>query len=214
MKISQTFSGLVFVLLAAGLGMGLIYLPGWIIDKYQIINGFGAVWGILYLIAVGIGLTLLIGSASWTIWKLWGASIAKKLKRERRNRNPSELSASQKQFEIDENLQHIEDLRKGADEDQQLRAELDPLIAEMEAKREAQTLEIVAFGTISSGKSSVLNLLAGRDVFATDARGNHGNAKRDTLARSRSGVLGGYTRAWRSRWRAACRDCGGKCRRR
>ncbi|MCP4095420.1 MAG: hypothetical protein GY748_04160, partial [Planctomycetaceae bacterium] len=29
----------------------------------------------------------------------------------------------------------------------------------------------VAFGTISSGKSSVLNLLAGRDVFATNIRG-------------------------------------------
>ena len=32
-------------------------------------------------------------------------------------------------------------------------------------------MEIVAFGTISSGKSSVLNLLAGRNVFATDTRG-------------------------------------------
>ncbi len=49
--------------------------------------------------------------------------------------------------------------------------QLDPLVQELEAKREALTLEIVAFGTISSGKSSVLNLLAGRNVFATDARG-------------------------------------------
>lgn len=171
MKISQTFSGLVFVFLAAALGMALIYLPGWIIDKYETINSIGTVWGILYLVAVFVGLVLLVGSAVWTIWKLWGASIAKQIRRERRNKNPSELSASQKQFEIDENLQQIEDLRKGADEDHQLQAELDPLIAEMEAKREAQTLEIVAFGTISSGKSSVLNLLAGREVFATDARG-------------------------------------------
>lgn len=171
MKFSQTFSGLVFVLLAAALGMMLIWLPGWIMDKYQVIQGFGAVWGYLYLVAVFIGLVLLIGSASWTIWKLWGASISKKLRRERRNRNPSELSQSQKQFEIDENLSRVEELRKEADEDHQLQAELDPLIAEMEAKREAQTLEIVAFGTISSGKSSVLNLLAGRDVFVTDARG-------------------------------------------
>ncbi len=171
MKISQTFSGLVFVFLAALLGIALIYLPGWIIEKYEAISGFGAIWGVLYLVAVFVGLTLLIGSAVWTVWKLWGASITKKLKRERRNRSPSDLSQTQKQFEIDENLQQIETLRQGADDDHQLQAELDPLIAEMEAKREAQTLEIVAFGTISSGKSSVLNLLAGRDVFATDARG-------------------------------------------
>ena len=157
--------------LAAALGIGLIYLPGWIIDKYQMISALGAVWGILYLIAVFIGMALLIGSAAWVIWKLWGTSLAKKIQRERRNKNPSELSHAQKQFEIDENLDQIEQLRQSADEDHRLKAELDPILAEMEAKREAQTLEIVAFGTISSGKSSVLNLLAGREVFATNVTG-------------------------------------------
>ena len=151
--------------------MSLIWLPGWIIDKYETISQFGQIWGVLYIIAVVIGLVLLIGSIVWTVWKLWGSSLAKKVRRERRNKNPSELSSSQKQFEIDENIDQVEQLRAQADEDHKLRAELDPLLAEMEAKREAQTLEIVAFGTISSGKSSVLNLLAGRDVFATDARG-------------------------------------------
>ena len=159
------------MLLAAALGIGLIYLPGWIIDKYEMISALGSVWGILYLIAVFVGLTLLIGSAGWIVWKLWGTSLAKQIKRERRNKNPSELSHSQKQFEIDENLGQIEQLRQTADEDHRLQAELDPIIAEMEAKREAQTLEIVAFGTISSGKSSMLNLLAGREVFATNVTG-------------------------------------------
>ena len=171
MKIGQTFSGIVFVLLAAAVGMALIWLPGWVADKYQIISAFGAVWGYLYVAAVLLGLILLLASIVWTVWKLWGASIAKKIRRERRNKNPSELSSTQKQFEIDENIDQIQRMKEEADEDHQLQLELDPLIAEMEAKREAQTLEIVAFGTISSGKSSVLNLLAGREVFATDARG-------------------------------------------
>ena len=52
-----------------------------------------------------------------------------------------------------------------------MRRELEPLIRELEEKREEQTLEIVAFGTVSSGKSSLLNASAGRDVFVTDARG-------------------------------------------
>ena len=39
------------------------------------------------------------------------------------------------------------------------------------AKRETRQLEIVAFGTISSGKSTLLNLLAGRDAFRSDLRG-------------------------------------------
>ena len=49
--------------------------------------------------------------------------------------------------------------------------ELTPLIRWIEEKQEQQRLEIVAFGTISSGKSSLLNALAGREVFATDLRG-------------------------------------------
>ncbi len=44
-------------------------------------------------------------------------------------------------------------------------------MAELERKRESQQLEIVAFGTISSGKSSLLNALAGRDVFRTNVVG-------------------------------------------
>ncbi|MFO0260028.1 MAG: GTPase, partial [Planctomycetota bacterium] len=104
-------------------------------------------------------------------WKLWGASLAKKIRRERRNRNPSELTSGQKAAEIEENLDLLESLRQQAATDPRLQAELEPLLQDLNAKRTAQTLEIVAFGTISSGKSSVLNLLAGREVFATDIRG-------------------------------------------
>ena len=92
-------------------------------------------------------------------------------RRKRRNRNPSELTLGQQAREIDENLSQIEKLKSNAGLTAGLHQHLDPLVQELEAKREALTLEIVAFGTISSGKSSVLNLLAGRDVFATDARG-------------------------------------------
>ena len=53
----------------------------------------------------------------------------------------------------------------------ELRAEIAAAVAELEAKRESQQLEIVAFGTISSGKSSLLNALAGRDVFRTNVVG-------------------------------------------
>jgi small GTP-binding protein len=81
------------------------------------------------------------------------------------------MTTSEKAHEIDENLEQIEALRSRTALDDRLENEIDPLVRELEAKRTAQTLEIVAFGTISSGKSSVLNLLAGRDVFQTDARG-------------------------------------------
>ena len=171
MKISQTFSGLFLVILAACVGLMLIYLPNWISSNYQTVANLGSFWGALYLIAVGCGATLLLGSAGWTVWKLWGASIVKSRRRSRRNKNPSELTHQQKQREIDENLEQFERLKSNAADQPELHRQLDPLLRELEEKRVAQTLEIVAFGTISSGKSSVLNLLAGRNVFATDVRG-------------------------------------------
>ncbi len=171
MKLGKTFSGVMLVVVAAVIGMALIYVPPWIIDKYETVDALGSFWGTLYLIVVGLGVILLLGSTIWTVWKLWGSSIAKKLRRERRNKNPSELSIGQREREIDENIDQVEKLAASTGDAAAIQGELDPLLREMEAKREAQTLEIVAFGTISSGKSSVLNLLAGRDVFATDASG-------------------------------------------
>ena len=171
MKIGKTFSGLLLVVAAAVLGLALIYLPNLIVTNYRAVNSFGAFWGVVYLIVVGVGVSLLVGSAVWTIWKLWGSSVAKKIRRERRNLNPSQLSSSQKSKEIDENLEHVEKLKLGSGDDLGVQQQLDPLLQEIEYKREQQTLEIVAFGTISSGKSSVLNLLSGRDTFSTDVIG-------------------------------------------
>lgn len=170
MKIGRTFSGLLLVFAAAFIGLVLVYLPNLIISNYRAVEMLGAPWGVVYLCVVGLGLVLLVGSAGWTLWKLFGASRAKHLRRQRRNRNPSALSASQKQHEIEENLAQIENLTASTD-DTAVAQQLAPLVRDIEYKRARQTLEIVAFGTISSGKSSVLNLLGGRQIFSTDVRG-------------------------------------------
>ena len=170
MKIGRTFSGLLLIFAAACIGMALIYLPNLIVSNYGIIQNLGWPWGTLYLTVVGLGLVLLVGSAGWTLWKLFGASRDKKLRRARRNLNPSELSRGQKEKEIEENLAQIASL-KDSTGDAAVDQQLAPLVREIEYKREQQSLEIVAFGTISSGKSSVLNLLSGRETFSTDVRG-------------------------------------------
>ena len=164
------------IALAAVAGVALLYLPNWIISNYETARSLGSVAGWVYLIVVGTGGLLLFGSLGWTVWKLWGASIMKNRRRVRRNRNPSELSDAQKAAELNENLEQVTNLQSRTSEissqsGQQLADQLEPIVQEIEYKRKSQLLELVAFGTISSGKSSVLNLLAGNDVFATDARG-------------------------------------------
>ena len=77
MKLGSTFSGLLIVLVAACTGVALIYLPNWIISNYETVSRLGSFWGALYLTAIGMGAALLLGSAGWTVWKLWGATIIK-----------------------------------------------------------------------------------------------------------------------------------------
>jgi len=170
MKLGKSFSGIFLLAVGVFIGLALLYLPNWIMTNYSRAQSLGSIWGTIYLIVVGTGAALLLGITTWTVWKLWGASYLKKRRRHVRNKNPSELTMGQRSSEIDDNIDQVERLAAEAD-DEQLKQQLDPLLKEIEEKREAQSLEIVAFGTISSGKSSVLNLLAGREVFATDARG-------------------------------------------
>ena len=170
MKAIKSLRGFFLLALAAALGVALIYLPGTVISQYETANALGRIWGILYLSTVGVGSVLLLGSIGWTIWRLGGRSLAKQRKRIRQSKNPSKMTYDQMSREVNENLESVGELGEGAGSSN-VQQELDPLVNIVEHKRKQQTLEIVAFGTISSGKSSVLNLLAGRDVFATNIRG-------------------------------------------
>lgn len=169
MRFLKSLNGIFMLLFVAALGIALIWLPGWLVTQYERVNALGSIWGKVYLFFVGSGVLLVVGSLTWTLWRLWGRQVAKRLQRKRQARSPSQLSPDQMSQEIDENLQAVDQLQETAGNE--FAGKLGPLVQQMEYKREQQTLEIVAFGTISSGKSSVLNLLAGRDVFATELRG-------------------------------------------
>ncbi len=62
---------------AAALGLGLIWLPGWIVLQYERANALGSIWGTIYLGLVGTGLVLVLASGGWLLWRLWGRKVAK-----------------------------------------------------------------------------------------------------------------------------------------
>src|SRR6185437_10984649 len=103
--------------------------------------------------------------------KLWQATRDKNARLARGAKNPSQLSAADQQREFADNLAAVEALRARSGLPEDVQRQLQSLLAQAQQKQAAQKLEIVAFGTISSGKSSLLNALAGRDAFQTDPRG-------------------------------------------
>lgn len=167
----DAFRSLMVLVAVAALGAALLAVPPFVVSQYQAMTNLGQVWGVVYLVAVGLGAALFLGASGRLAWNLWSASRSKRDKRLATSRGPKEMSLKERTKEIDDNLASIESLRQRSRLSPQLVDELSPLVERFEEKRLAQKLEIVAFGTISSGKSSLLNALAGQELFATDPKG-------------------------------------------
>jgi uncharacterized protein (DUF697 family)/GTP-binding protein EngB required for normal cell division len=167
----RTSTGLLLIVVLAFVGFMLMVVPGQIVEQYDRVRQAGSVWVIVYFSVVGTGAALLLGCSIWILARLWLRTKRKKVRRQQRDKNPSELSLDEQQKELDENLAAVSELQDDEAVAEAIKRELTPLIRDLEEKRKNKSLEIVAFGTISSGKSSVLNALAGRDVFQTDPKG-------------------------------------------
>lgn len=162
---------LLFIVALAIVGALLVFLPPKIVDQYDRIKQFGPPWTYLYFGLVGTGVAIFLTLAGIGFWSVWKNTREKRQKQQRREKNPSELSAGEKQQELTDNLAAVEQYRAAEGMKTDLKQELAGLSEKVKEKQAAQRLEIVAFGTISSGKSSLMNALAGRDVFQTDPRG-------------------------------------------
>ena len=170
-KIPRVTTGVFLALVLTGAGYLLITLPPVVVDYYRSAQSLGPRWALAYLVSVGLGAALLTGVASWMVVKVLLASRRKHEQGVRRGKDPSQLSRRDQEREMRENLAKGEALAAGGEIPAAEREEIRRRVAALETKFEAGRLEIVAFGTISSGKSSLLNALAGREIFRTDPRG-------------------------------------------
>ncbi|WP_254513230.1 GTP-binding protein [Anatilimnocola floriformis] len=171
MKTPSLTDRIILIVALAAVGAVLIYIPPRILDQYDKIKGLGAPWTYLYFGLVGCGAAIMLGLAGMGIYTIWKNTREKRQQNERRIKNPSELSAGEKQQEMLANLAAVDELQRETELQPDLKRELIDRQNKFQEKQAAQRLEIVAFGTISSGKSSLMNALAGRDVFQTDPRG-------------------------------------------
>lgn len=171
MKTPSFTDRIILIVALATVGALLIYIPPRILDQYDRIKEHGPPWTYLYFGLVGCGAAIMLGLTGMGIYTVWKNTREKRLQNERRVKNPSELSPGEKQQEMQDNLAAVNELQRETDLQPEMKRELAELQNKLQEKQTAQRLEIVAFGTISSGKSSLMNALAGRDVFQTDPRG-------------------------------------------
>jgi small GTP-binding protein len=168
---TQATNGIFLIVLLAAVGGLLVYVPPSLVAQYERVKPLGAPYTYLYWGMVGTGVAILMLLSIGMALKLWRATRDKAKRRSRGAKEPSQLSEQDKQREVADNLAAVEDLRGQSELPDEVQRQLRALVARVEEKQAGQKLEIVAFGTISSGKSSLLNALAGRDVFQTDPRG-------------------------------------------
>jgi uncharacterized protein len=171
MSQSRSTTGIFLVVLLAVIGYVLVTLPPKLAAGFHQAHDMSPWMGYAYAAIVSFGALLLSGLLISILVHILRNSRRKSVQREQRNLSPSEMSASAQGAELEENLAVGRDYAGGDRVTPEVRAEIAASIAELEAKRESQQLEIVAFGTISSGKSSLLNALAGRNVFRTNVIG-------------------------------------------
>lgn len=164
-------TGLWMLIYLAAVGYALVVLPPKLIDQHNQLAERNRTLGTIYLAVVGLGVLILAVLTAWILWQLVRNTRRKGKTRLRRGRSPSQLSPAEQRRELADNLERSTSLVEDQNIAPALRDEIQRSIAELEAKRDADRLEIVAFGTISSGKSSLLNALAGRDVFRSHVIG-------------------------------------------
>ena len=171
MSQSRTTTGVFLVVLLAVIGYVLVTLPPKLVAGFYQAHQMSPWLAYVYLAIVSFGALLLSGLLISILAHIWRNTRQKTAERERRNLSPSEMTASAQGQELSENLAVGREYAHGDRVSPEVRAEIAASIAELEAKHQSQQLEIVAFGTISSGKSSLLNALAGRPVFRTNVVG-------------------------------------------
>ncbi|MEM9353548.1 MAG: DUF697 domain-containing protein [Planctomycetota bacterium] len=146
------------------------WMPAWV-ENYRSLAETNKLLANVYLGVVCLAGIVFVGFSLYTLYVLLRNSWRKRARRAQRAQNPGQMSSAARQAELDDNLAAGREYADDQEVSDELRLEIQRELDQLELKHGKCRLEIVAFGTISSGKSALLNALAGREVFASDVVG-------------------------------------------
>lgn len=156
----------------------MVVLPVHVASGYETVAKLHPWAGKIYLVFTGSFFASLTGLLLWIGWRLSRGTRERARAERQAKTRPSDMAAAEREQEMARHLQSVEAVLEQSDPADA--SHLRRLRDELAAKREARRLEIAAVGTVSSGKSALLNALAGRKAFASDVRGGTTTALADT----------------------------------
>lgn len=170
MNMMQNAARALLVLLAAVAAYLLLSIPPLVITRYEAIAAVNRFLGYMYLGGVILSLTVFLALAAWATLFLWRNARPPASGRDESGRDVTHLSPGEQVAEIQKKMHEARAFLGKVTLTPVEEAKIRERYAELQHKLERRTLEVVAFGTVSSGKSSLLNTLAGREVFRTDVK--------------------------------------------
>lgn len=162
MSIQQTVRRVLTISLAVLVGAIVLFGPPVLVRQYRAMADSSPILGYLYLALVVVLLAALLIMMIWLFWRRGQPLHARPVPAAR-------PTPAEQQQQIQRTVADAKTTAATAPDT--IKAGLVQSAQQLETKIEEQTLEIVAFGTISSGKSSLLNALAGESFLRTDPKG-------------------------------------------
>ena len=165
-------NGVFLIVALAALGFLLVYVPPKILEQYDRVKELGPPWTYFYLALVGTARPF---SGIVCLDRL--EAVAGHAPQGRAPQPPGEKPqpalGGRKGTRSRRQSGCCDDLKTKGDLPDDVQRQLQSLVDQVEEKQASQKLEIVAFGTISSGKSSLLNALAGADRLSDRSQRRH-----------------------------------------
>ncbi len=167
----RTIAKILLIVLVIGFGWGTLSTAPKIADQYRSMRESGDAMAFPFLAIVGVGALLVLAGSSYAGWLIWRELALPKTKR---HRKVETMSAGQIARETRKHIRRAEKSQQSptqagsiAPAQRELRDEL----RNLDRKSSESTLEVIVFGAINGGKSSLLNAICGQERFATDVVG-------------------------------------------
>ena len=149
-------SGVFLIVALAALGFLLVYVPPKILEQYDRVKSLGPPWTYFYFVLVGTGAAILLVLTISVGWKLWRATRLKDKRREGLAKDPSQLSAEQKEREVADNLAVVGDLQARDDLPDDVKRKLQALVDRVEEKlADLETLYDLVHGEVEDAALDV-----------------------------------------------------------